>query len=80
LNGNRVIFEKPCTLSKNTRFFYTGRMMMGDGEEGFPKGWVGSWAVDRCQAWRGGFDREGGLVMWLRPTATLSLRRTHCDA
>jgi len=39
-------------------------MMMRDGEEGVPEGWVGSWAVDRCQAWGGGFNKEGELVMW----------------
>jgi len=44
------------------------------------EGWVGSWAVDRCQAWRRWVNREGGLVEWHGTAVTLSLRRTCCDA
>jgi len=41
------------------------------------EGWVGSWTVDRSKAWRGGFDRDGALVVWQGTTVTLSLRRTY---
>jgi len=58
----------------------TREMMMMDGEDGCLKGWVGSWAVDHCQAWRGWCNREGELVVWQGTAVTLSLRRTYCDA
>ena len=51
---------------------------MMDGEDGCLEGWVGSWAVDRCQAWRGWHTREGRLVVWQGTAVTLSLRRTYC--
>ena len=56
-------------------------MVLRDGEDGRLNGWAaGSWAVDRCQALGGGFNREGGLVVWQGTAVTLSLRRTCCDA
>jgi len=55
-------------------------VMMGNGEEGCPEGWVDGWVVDRCQAWRGRFNREGGLVVWQGTAVNLSLRQTYCGA
>jgi len=37
-DDNRARLERTCTLCKNARFFYMGRMMMMDGGGGTPKG------------------------------------------
>ena len=48
----------------------TREMMMMEGEDGHLDGWVGSWTVDRCQAWRGrGTEKED----WLCGRELLSL-------